>query len=533
MTKLRTIIALMFLCAGMTWAQEETVLWSDEYQDRGYYSIIGESEDALFVERKYNTRLNDRDVDMEILRFDGNLELTHTIRLKDIERTSYESIMTLNTPEGLAHFYYQTTKRGEQYVSAQLFSHEDLSKIEIVDIAKFKILKSARSRINQDRDFQFDFPLDIISSRDKSKIAIMFDQERAGKGKKYYHQYCVVDISNGFNILHQGDFYSDKSSNKYRIVDRHLSDTGKLSYAIKKFYEDNNTEHINKQPGYDYEIHHMSGDSMEYIYDIDIKKEFMDRLTLGSDDEENLYIAGFFRKKPFGDITHSYLMSLDPLGYERYTAKEKYGKRRVKRIMGKEDDKLNKNFVTVDILPANDIVYIVRQYRFRGSRNANFDGAGFRSRGFNQVNNLVYHWDYDEVLVEGIGKNTGEELWSVVNPREQEDNDAYSRYFITGQYEVFNNDLICIYNEREENLIRVRRNENLKRADIPGDRTAIAIAKVSSGGDIKYNLFEEENYFHLPENGTLIGNQSLYLFNHHKGYKKFFLGKLPLEILNF
>lgn len=536
---MKICINILFLIVFSTssFSQVESIQWSEEYQDRGYYSIIGESEDAFFVERKYNTRLNDRDVDMELLRFNQELELTHAVELKDIEESSYESIATINSPEGLAHIYYQTTKQGYHIVSAQLFNHQALKKTEIVDLARFKISKRSKQVIKPDGNYQFIFPLDILLSRDKTKLAITFDQEKAGKKKRNLHQYCVIDLSNGFSIMHKGDFYSDDQSNKYAFSDKHLSNSGKLTYAIKKFVKNNSTEHINKKPAYDYEIHHMSGDSLEYIYDIKVRKEYLDKLTIGSDEEDNLYFSGYLRKKPFGDITKSYLLSLDAIGYERYTVKDVYTKRDVKQILGKEDDELDENFQTVDIFPTDDVVYIIRQYRRRGSRNSSLNNNGFyngygRTRR-NQFNDLTYHWEYDEMVIEGVGKETGEILWTKVNPREHEDDNIFSRYFITGQIEVFKGNLVLLYNEREENILKIRRKENLNRTDIPGDRTSITFVRISPEGDLEYHVIGEEDYYHLPENGTFLGYESVYFFNHHKNYKKFFVGKSSISILDY
>ncbi len=530
---MKLFLIFLFPIAFLTnaFSQNEAIQWSEEYQDRGYYTIIGESEDVFFVERKYNTRLNDRDVDIELLRFNQEMELTHTVKVKDIEKSSYESIATINSPEGLAHIYYQTTKRGEHFISAQLFDHKTLRKTEIVDLTRFKIIKRSQQMIKQDGNYQFTFPLDILLSKDRTKLAITFDQEKAGKRKRNFHQYCIINLEGGFSILHQGDFYSDDQSNKYAFSDKHLSDSGKLTYAIKKYARNNSTEHINKQPAYDYEIHHMSGDTMEYIYDIKIRKEYIDKLTIGSDEDDNLYLAGYTRKQPFGDITKSFLMSLDALGYERYTVNDKYTKRDIKQILGKEDNELNENFQTLEIFPADDIIYVIRQYRRRGSRNSN-NNNGFRNQ-YNQFNNLVYHWEYDEVVIDGIGRETGEILWTRVNQREHEDDNTFSRYFITGQAELIKNNLVFIYNEREENILKIRRKENLKRTDIPGDRTAITFVRVNSDGEMEYKILEEENYFHLPEKGVFMGNNSVYFFNHHKNYKKFYVGKSSTSILDF
>lgn len=526
------ILCLLIFSTG-TFAQVKSIVWGEEYKDRGYYSIIGESEDAFFVERIYNANFKNREVDRELLRFDKDCELTHGVEVRDIEKSSYESIATVNTPEGLAHIYYQTTKKGQHFVSAQLFDHKTLRKTEIVDLATFKIYKNSQRMVRQDGNFEVTFPLDVITSRDKTKLAIMFDQEKVGKQKVNYHQYCVIDLTQGLGILQQGDFFSDDQSRKYSISDRHLSNSGKLTYAIKKYVKNNSTEHINKKPAYDYEIHHMSGDSMEYIYDIKVRKSYIDKLILGTDNEDNLYISGFMRKQPFGDVQKSFLMGLDNLGYERFTVKEEYTKRDIKKIVGKERKTLYDDFETIDIFPTDDIVYVVRQYRRRNSRNNTFNNTGFRNQRFNTFDNLTYFWDYDEVIIEGFGRRTGEKLWTIVNDRENEDDNEYSRYFITGQYELVNNDLYLIYNEREENMIRIRRKENLKRTDIPGDQTAVTIARINSFGEIQYQLLDQENHFHLPEEGAFIGKESIYLFKHHKNLRRFYVGNADKQILDF
>lgn len=528
---LNIIILISF--SFVTGAQVESILWSDEYKDRGYYSLIGEAQDAFFAERKYNTSTNDRDVDIELLRFSQDLELTHVVQLKDIEKGSYASIATINTPEGLAHIFYQTSKKGEHFISAQLFSHAALKKTEIVDLAKFRIVKGSQRLIRKDKDYQVSYPLDILMSRDKTKLAIIFDQEKVGKKNKSYYQYSVIDVSSGFQILHEGDFYSDDASNKYTISDRHLSNSGKLTYAIKKYVRNNSTEHINQKPAYDYEIHHMTGDTLEYIYDIKIRKEYIDKLMIGSDREDNLYISGYVRKKPFGDIEKSFLLGLDNLGYERYKVKEEYTRRDIKTIIGKENSKLDKNFKTIDVLPADNIIYIVRQYQWRDSRRSNINNTGFRRDRYNQFNAQEDHWSYDDVVIEGVGKETGEILWTTVNIREQEDEDTYSRYFITGQIELIKNNLLLIYNEREENIQRIRRKDKIKRTDIPGDKTAITIAKINPTGKLQYQVLNEENYHHLPINGVHFGIESIYYFNHHKNYKKFFVGKSSISLIDF
>jgi hypothetical protein len=120
-----------------------------------------------------------------------------------------------------------------------------------------------------------------------------------------------------------------------------------------------------------------------------------------------------------------------------------------------------------------------------------------------------------------------------VNEREQEDDNTYSRYFITGQIEIMNNNLLLIYNEREENILRIRRKDNLKRTDIPGDKTAITVAMINPMGNLQYKVLSEENYFHLPTNGVLIGMDSIYYFSHHKNYKDFYVGKSSISLFDF
>ena len=164
----------------------------------------------------------------------------------------------------------------------------------------------------------------------------------------------------------------------------------------------------------------------------------------------------------------------------------------------------------------------------------NNNAVGFnRWNTVNTFDNFEYYWRYDEVVIDGVGKETGEIQWTTVNNRRQEDDDYYSRYFITGQHELMNGDLFLIYNEREENLLRMRRKEDIKRADIPGDNTSITVARITSTGDQRIQALDEENKYHLPEQGAFIGNTSLYLFNHHRNYRKFYVGKADLSLLDF
>jgi len=514
-------------------AQENTIKWGGEYEDRGYYSIIGEAENAFFVERKYNTRFNNRAADIELIRFNHIREITHAVEIRDLEKDSYQSIATINSPEGLAHIYYQTTKSGRHIVSAQLFDHASLRKTEIVDLANFKIYNGARENVQEDLDFQLTYPLDIILSRDRSKLAVMYEQERVGKSDLTFYQYIVIDLENRFSIVQQGSFFSENESNKYQVIDRHLSNSGRLTYAIKRYIKNISTEHINRRPAYDYEIHHMSGDSLEYIYDINVKKEYIDRLKIGSDDSDNLYIVGYLREKPFGEIYKTYMFSLDPIGYERYKSIEKLSRRDIEDITGRERDELDENFETLEVIPTDNIVYVIRQYRRRGQTNRNINNGMFFNNGFNQFNNTIFHWEYDQVVIDGHGTQTGERMWTTVNPREQEDDNEYSRYFITGQYEIVDNMLVFIYNERQENIIKVRRNEDIKRTDIPGDRTMITMARVSSLGDIRYMAIGEEDDFHLPEKGVFVGDEKVYFFYQHRNMKNFFTGIASKEILEF
>lgn len=533
------LFLLLVICSSVAAQMNDAVKWSDKYDEEGYYQLLGETENAVFVERKYNSRLNDRQADIELVRYDKNMEFTHAVEVRDLEEGSYSSLGSFDTQEGIAHLYFQTTKKGKQIVSAQIFSHEDLRKVDIVDLTNFKIKTSARQRIT---DIGLDitsyiYPMDYVLSRDKSKLGIFYTQEKVGKIKETYYQYAVFDLNDGFKMLHKGDFYSDDKSNRYLINDIDLGNNGDLNYLLKHYVKNIGKEHINRKPAYSYEVHHFTGDSTEYIYDIRRKDFYLDRLLLGSDDDGSIYVAGYTRKRPGGDIESNYVLSLDPLGDVKAETKDKYRKKEIKEMQGKEADELNEDFRILDIIVGDDIVYLVKQSIRRNSRNLNngFNNGARFGNGNNNFGNIDYDWDFDEVVVEGVGKETGEVQWVTTNRRRQNDNAQDIRYFISGSYHLFDKSLYLVYNERLENIERLdsRKNKKLKSTDVPGDTTMPIVVRVDNQGKLSYRFLNGEKKYHVPNTGILIGKEAVFIINQRRDFDELFFGVSDLKMLDF
>lgn len=522
-------------------SQNDRFTWSEKFGDDGHYTLLAETNDGVVALRKYRTSYPelDRDARLELIRFDNTLQISHAVELKNLEESSYEDVATIASPEGIAHIYYQTTKSGMMIVSAQLFDLDDLHKTEIVDLAQFKLKTKRNQRTTELNEIDIYYPLDIMQSRDKSKLVIFYNQEQVGKRRETYYQYIVIDVSNQFNILHKGDFYTDARSDKYKITDIDLSNNGGLTYLLKSYSENIKTEFINKKPAYAYEVHHMVGDSTDYIYDIKTKGNFIDRLMLSSDNDGNIYVAGYVRKKPFGEITSSYFLAIDRLGYAISESRDKYRPREIEEMQGKKDTELDDDFEIVDVMAGDDIVYLIKQYRRLNTTQQN-NNIGLRNSGFgnnrignNGFNNLSYDWDFEEVVIEGYSKNSGEMIWSVTNPRRQEENQQYVRSFITGYNLLIGNDLYLFYNERADNVERLRKKEKLKRTNMPGDHSEPVIAKVNREGDIKYRSLKGEKRYHVPNTGVLVGNKNLYLIHSKSNYDRFRIGKSGIGVLKF
>lgn len=533
--KILFLSAFFFLQFNAT-SQDGNFIWSEKFGDDGHYTLLSEMNDGVIALRKYRTSTPelDRDARLELIRFDSALKISHAVELKDLEKSSYEDITTIASPEGIAHIYYQTTKSGKVIVSAQLFDLEDLHKTEIVNLAQFKIKTKRNQKITELNKIDILYPIDILQSSDKSKLVIFYNQEQVGKRKETYYQYIVIDVLNQFSILHEGDFYSDDRSDKYKIADIDLSNNGELTYLLKRYVENVKTEFINKKPAYAYEVHHMAGDTTDYIYDIKTKGDFIDQLIVSGDNNGNVYIAGYVRKKPFGEITSSYFLSIDRLGYATAESRDKYRPREIEEMQGKKDTELDDDFEIVDVLAGEDIVYVIKQYRRFNTTQLN-NNSGFRNRGFNNnsFNNLNYDWDFEEVVVEGYSKNTGEMMWSVTNPRRQEENQQFVRSFITGYNQLIGNDLYLFYNERADNVERLRKKEKLKWINMPGDHSEPVIAKINGEGDIKYRSLKGEKRYHVPNTGVLLGQRNFYLIHSKSNYDRFMVGKSGKEILDF
>lgn len=528
----------VFLCllssiVCVSYAQRgDAVSWTDKYDEDGVYDILTVRDSALYIMRSDGYRLFSDNNDIEIIKFGMDLEVEYAVEVRDLEQSRYADIGTIATSEGILHLYYQTTKKKQQRISGQLFDYEDLRKTDIVDLALFKMKTGRSQRIDELSYIEYLLPIGYRLSQDKSKMVLYYHQEKVGKRKETYYQYKVLDLYDGFRVLQEGSFYSDDQSNRYEIDDFVVGNNGHLNYLLKHYTTNGKREFVNKKPAYAYELHHLTGDSTEYIYDIKVKNEFIDNLKIGSGDNGEVYIAGYLRDKPMDDIYGAYFLSLDPMGNVVSKEKDDYRPRDIEEMQGKKKKELNRDFQVEDVIVGDEMVYVIKRYtREERSTINNNPGMG-GTFGGNRINGFTdVSWDLEEVVVEAYGKISGEQQWMVTNKRRQSDNEEYLQPFIKGSSHVVGDDLYFIYNERPINLERMRNREKLKRADVPGDHTDPTFAKITSDGEISYRSVIGEKRYYISDQSAFISPEGVFLVASRSNLSKCMIGRIDRSIL--
>ena len=508
-------------------------IWSDIYEDDGQHSLITSHNNSLYATRIHKYKIFSRDGRMELIKYDNNLKIEYVVEIEDLEDSPYEDIGTIATPEGIMHLYYQSFKNGKMIVSGQIFDYTDLHKLDIVDLVEFKSKNSKNERLSELSLLENIKPLDFKLSPDKSKLVLFFHQEKYNKRKETFYQYKVFNLGDGISVLHEGSFFSDAQSDKYLIKDIDLADNGDLNYLLKSFTKNNTTEFINKKPVYAYEIHHLTGDSTEYIYDIKVNNEFIDDLKITSGNNGEVYAAGLIREKPYGKSNAAYFITLDPTGKKISEDRSQYKPRQIKEIERKKKDELRSEFKIIDVLNGNKMVFVIKQSIERESTTANNNLGGFNTGiGRNNLNRFNISWNLDQVIIEGYSKATHEMSWITTNQRKQHDNDEYIGEFIIGHHQLFNDNLYLIYNERPVNIDRLRKKDKLKTTDVPGDSVEPTIVKINQEGDIKYKTIQGEKNFYIGKSGILIDENGLNLISSKSFYSKYKIGKVDKSILD-
>jgi len=520
-----TILLLASFLQGNA-QSENSYFWSDEIRMRAYVEVLAEVEDGYIVKAINNNRFLGRSEEIELIKYSKDFEEMYAVEVRDLEEFKYTDLETVATSEGILHVYVLTTKSGKQIYSGQLFSYDDLRKMDIVDLSTFNAKTKKAQRLEDLSSLEFLWPHEIRLSQDKSKMLIFNYQEKIGKRKETYYQYSVIDINSSFEILNEGGFYSDQASNKVKIEDLEVSDAGVVNLLLKTFDKNTSREFVNKKPAYDYELHHLTGnDSTDYIYDIKVERDFIDHLKITGDKAGNTFIAGFLREKPFNKIYGAYFLALDEKGNSFSKSRDEYRPRDIKDIIGKEKKELPLEYEMVDVLAGDGVVYVIKQYLDRDENFNNVNAAGNMNRNFGNVNRAVnYQWFLENVLIECHSSATGELLWSTTNRRRQVNEGEYINEFARGKWFVQGSSLYLVYNERTVNMERMKSKEKLKRTDVPGDNTEVVICEIDGQGKAVYESLPQEKRMYASELGVFPSKDQLIFMISNSGKNRHRIG---------
>lgn len=521
------VIALsLFLVA--TGFSQERAQWSKEYERNGHYEILTERDGMLYLSYSAtNTPFYDQGSDMNILKVDAtSLNLVKDISVNNLEDHEYYGIQTVSAEEGLAHIYFHRSKNKQWVVSAQIYDYSNLERAEVVDLAKFDILSNDRN-VGPDVFLEESrWPYGFVLSGDKRKMAVYSYQEKVTKGKQTLFQYAVIDLADSLKVLHQDEYLTAKESNHYRVKDMHLSDDGALYYLEKSYVDDRDLEFVNKKPAYIYSIIKLSGDSTDYIYDIAPKGDFIDNLKVGTGQNGQVYAAGYLSEKPFDEKVGMYFLSLDDNGYKVAESRESYSSRAIETIRRKEKDDLNKEYRVVDIMANGGVVYVVKQYRDVDVRRQMVNNFGGINRANQWQSTTTFY--YENMIIEAMNPVTGDLMWIAVNPRDNSQMiDNLSPFMISTQF-FLNENLYIVYNDKIENLERIRSGNKIKGANVPGDKVVPVVGRIDKMGRVDYiSLDTEEEKSYVPYGGVFVGNSDLY-FVRSRNFRDMKIGKIAL-----
>jgi len=507
----------------------QQVQWSDQYDLNGYKEIVAVKDGDLFIKTWRRTKVFQTQRIYEITKWTSSKEPVASIEIDNLEESVYYDLGTIPAEEGLLHLYYQRTKNDQYYISGQLYSYNDLSKLDILDLATFDATGRRTQEIVSLSPNEVWQPIDYRLSRDRTKLLVMSREQMVGRDKLTLYQYKVFDLTGRVGSIQEGSFYTDDHSRRYDMTDVDLSNNGDINLLLKRYQDDVDREFIDRKPAYIYEAHHITGDSTEYIYDIQVKKEFIDDLKIGGEDGE-VYIAGYLREKP-GRKTHGlFYFALDPLGNVINEERIDYRPREIKEMQGKEKKELNENFRVMDVVVADELTYVIKQY-VRENQNFN-QRVGPTGQRFTP-NNQIYTTDYDleEVIIEAYNRSNGEYQWTAVNKRRQSERENEIQAHNKHTVHLDSDDLFLIYNETPDNLERLRKRDKLKRTAVNNNNTEPTVARITPSGRISYRSVANERRFMINNNSVMVTPSGLHILSNRNNYSRYKVGVADLSIL--
>ncbi len=525
-------IIVSFIYSTYTISQSTQAEWTDDLQVTGYQRILGEHEGNVYLQRSLRGHFEYRKYTSELSKHDRTGKLTHIIGVENLEEQDFQELYAINTDIGIAVIYLTTDPQDKKHflIAAQIYDHETLSPKAIVDLMKIRYRRPFRPEIrdyiseNSVIDIEFDY------DEKKSKLAIVYTEEKIGKDRYTMIQYGVYDLKNGFSEVNVGELETEKRSDKYSLMDLAVSARGDMGMLMKEYVIDNELEFENHRPSYSYALYYEGADSTSFIYDLPQQKYFVDDMLLALADDGTAYTAGMIRKKPGRNVYGTTTSKISNTGHLLFTNRNLYSDKEIKKIRGKEKANIQEEYDILDLKISNNVLYGIYQYATllqRQSRSTvgtpSYNNSYYNSR---YDRNYYSYEEYDHkenILVHGFDTETGDRKWTTVNKRKQSDYDP-QEYFTYGNMWMDGEGLTMLYNERLSNLKRLKEGKKLHNAEFPEDKTVIVKYHIGLDGSHSSSLLSDEGYYYLPNEGSYIKDGILHMIKVKRNIKRFSIG---------
>jgi len=519
-------MGMLLFCSQLS--GQGTLQWSAEHKIDGQKRIVAAKDGAIYIQRSLRGYFQDTDYRSDLSRYDSEGNLTHVIAVEQLEERNYQEVAAIDTDMGIAIIYLTTDYQDPQYllIAAQLYSHQDLSPLNVLDLKKVKYTQGNKSSINDYRNVNGLADIDVKYSEDRTKVAIAYIEEQVGQDKYTKIDFSVYDLQNGIAEVNSGVIRTDYRSDKYLVEDISISNVGDLAYLIKEYTESRDIEFVNKKPGYRHSLYYFPRGRESFIYDIPMKQYFIDGMQVALDDEANMYVAGMVREKPADDVLGTIVSKVDTVGTEAYTKIDMYSSREIEKIRKKKKSNLQREYEVLDLRLEDMHLYMINEYY--DLRLEMYSDPTLIGGGFNRALNQVEYGYKEDLLIHRLDMSTGERVWTTTLPKRQSDYDAYEQY-TTGNLWLSDGNLYVVRNERQNNLKRVKEGKSPRNLDLPGRTAALLVQTIDTEGKVSTAIAKAEDRYLIMHEGSLVANKKLHLLTSHRNDRKFRIATLNLR----
>lgn len=367
-----------------------------------------------------------------------------------------------------------------------------------------KIILGTYQSDNRDDQAEVSYKL----SSDSTKVMLFVEgPERKKENKKYYIGVFDTDLKKIWNQEVELPILEKFVS----IYDQDITNDGKVYVAIKHYDKEVTRQTVredgNKIPSYTYKLLvYTSAKTASKEINFNLNNNFVQGTKLIYDKNNNITIAGLYKKKHNGNLNGVFYTTIDPVTSEIKNPKMVDFDAELLRLVDKDnfgsdkesDPGLYDNFRINYILNrSNGSVDLISEY-YRLVITTTYDrNGGWRT---------YYNYTYGDIVNTNIDKN-GKASFTRI-PKNQKF--VNSNIFLGYSAFTYNDKLILLYNDDKDN---VDRDLEKKPDDVMKFKKSVFVAATidSKGGLARQAIFsnDDEDYITLPRRTTRVSEKKL------------------------